>query len=158
MRVIRPTLCFAVLLSVLLATPYTAHADSVVLNHFGFVYETGGFPTSIPGDTLTGLGVVTFANPSISCDFATSELTWIIRDLVSEGETSPDGGRTLITSYTGGTIGLHCDPALNHDWGINPPNASAPSSFEDGDPVLIGAFSQFTLLMLYPACQRLMIL
>jgi hypothetical protein len=130
----------------LLIIPLTAQAGDIIINHFGFLYETGGFPTSAIGDELTGVGVLTNVNPAVGWDFQTDEFTWIIKDLVSEGQTSPDGGRTLIISYTGGSIGLYNDPAMNHDWGINPPNATSPSSFEDGDQILIGAFSQFVMM------------
>jgi hypothetical protein len=137
----------AVLLVVaLLAIPFAAQAGDIIMNHFGFLYETDGFPSSSVGDTLTGVGVLTNVNPFVGWNFATDEFTWIIKDLISEGQTSPDGGRTLIISYMGGSIGLYDDPSMNHDWGINPPNATSPASFEDGEQILIGAFSQFVMM------------
>lgn len=130
----------------LLSMPYTARAGDIIMNHFGFLYETGGFPTSSAGDALTGVGVLTNVNPSVGWNFTTDEFTWIIKNLISIGQTSPDGGRTLIINYMGGSIGLYDDPSRNQDWGINPPNATTPSSFEDGDQILIGAFSQFVMM------------
>ncbi|MFH1755763.1 MAG: carboxypeptidase-like regulatory domain-containing protein, partial [Candidatus Latescibacterota bacterium] len=136
----------SLLVVALLTIPFSAQAGDIIINHFGFLYETGGFPTSAAGDQLTGVGILTNVNPSVGWNFATDEFTWIIKDLVSMGQTSPDGGRTLIINYQGGSIGLYNDPAMNHDWGVNPPNATSPSSFEDGDQILIGAFTQFVMM------------
>jgi hypothetical protein len=129
-----------------LLCPPNSHAGTVILNNFGYVYETGGFPASAAGDVLTGLGVVTSASPAISCDVGVNELTWVMKDLVSDGYISPDGGRTIIVSYTGGTIGLNCDLQNDHDWGVSPPNATAPSTFDDGSQLLIGSFTQFVMI------------
>ena len=143
MRARRLLVSLSALVLLLIVSPFPAFGSDVIMNQFGFMYEDGGFPTSEPGDVLTGLGLVT--STSLGCDLTAMELTWVVRDLVSEGQTSPDGGRTLIISFTGGTIGLYTDPSTNHDWGTDPPNVTAPSTFEDGDQFLQGAFSQFVL-------------
>ncbi len=143
MRTIRPLvglLFFAVLLF-----PLNSNAGTVILNKFGYMYETGGFPVSEAGDELIGLGVVTSTDLPISCAIDVSELTWVIKDLVSEGSISADGGNTIYISYTGGTIGLNCDPQSDHSWGVSPPNETAPSTFENGSQLLIGSFTQFVM-------------
>ena len=68
----------AVLLIVAMSLmPYTAQAGDIIMNHFGFLYETGGFPVSTAGDTLTGVGVLTNVNPAVGWNFTTDEFTWI---------------------------------------------------------------------------------
>lgn len=144
MRPPRPLV--GLLLFAVLFLPLNSHAGTVILNNFGYVYETDGFPASNPGDVLTALGVVTSTSPAINCDVGGGELTWVLNGLVSEGCISPDGGQTLIISYTGGTISLYCDTENDHDWGIAPPNATAPATFEDGTQLLIGSFTQFVMI------------
>ena len=140
----RVPLLFALALCALLLLPLNSSAD-VVFNNFGYGFETGDFPSSNAGDVLATAGVVTSLLPGINCDLSTNELTWVIKDLVSNGQFTPDGGKTLIISYSGGSIGLYCDPSNNHDWGINPPNATSLSTFEDGTQLLIGGFTQFVM-------------
>jgi hypothetical protein len=136
---------FLSFLFLLFLLPPPSAAGTVLMNNFGYMYETGGFPSSAVGDALEGVGVVTAVSPPINCDLNLYELTWSIRDLLSQGEFSPDGGRTIIVSYSGGTIHINSDPLKNHDFGINPPNATAPVTFEDGDQFLVGSFTQFVM-------------
>ena len=143
---LRVSLVVSIVFAVMTAVPQTPQAADVILNHFGFLYETNGFPTSDIGDTLAGLGNVTNVNYNMGWDYFNHEVTWVIKNLVSQGQTSPDGGRTLIINYVGGEIGIYSDSTSNRDWGINPPNTTAPSTFEDGTQFLIGAFTQFVLV------------
>lgn len=124
--------------------PTFTGAATVLMNNFGYMYETGGFPNSETGDILEGVGNVTSIDPSITCDLSTNELTWTIRDLVSNGQILYSG-RYIVVSYSGGVVNLYCDPSKNRDFGINPPNATAPATFEDGVQFLTGNFTVFNL-------------
>lgn len=142
----RYSIRIAVLAFVLVLLPLASLASgTVLLNNFGRFFETGGFPDSEFSDTLAGVGVVTAVDPVLTCDLTTNELTWSIRDLISLGQFSPDGGRTIIVSYSGGVLDIHSDPEMNYDFGLNPPNATVPATFEDGSLFLNGAFTQFVL-------------
>src|SRR5262245_18192967 len=55
------------------------------------------------------------------------------------------GGSVLSVAYTGGTIDLFRDPAQDHGYGTNPPNATAPPTFINGALFLGGMFSSFFL-------------
>jgi phosphotransferase system HPr-like phosphotransfer protein len=138
-------LLVACVLCASLVLPFNSFAGTVLMNNFGFMTETGDFPSSIAGDELAAYGLITSTNPLVSCDLATNELTWVMKGLISDGEFSPDGGQTIIVSYTGGTLSLYCDAIGSHDWGVAPPNATAPSTFEDGALQLQGAFTEFVM-------------
>ena len=49
------------------------------------------------------------------------------------------------TNYSGGTIQIYEDLSPDHDYGINPPNATAPSTFADGTLLLSGNFTRFVV-------------
>jgi len=52
-------------------------------------------------------------------------------------------GGLLNIVYSGGTIELYRDPSKDHDYGITPPNATAPSTFTNGTLLLGGTLSSF---------------
>jgi hypothetical protein len=56
-------------------------------------------------------------------------------------------GTTRVVTYGGGALTIYVDflPS-NHDYGVNPPNATSPSTFTDGfSTYLDGFFTDFTL-------------
>src|SRR4029434_5094636 len=65
------------------------------------------------------------------CDTANYSYTWYVRDLSSLGEVIV--GTTRVVTYGGGALTIYVDflPS-NHDYGVNPPNATSPSTFTDG--------------------------
>jgi hypothetical protein len=68
-----------------------------------------------------------------------------VRDLLSIGEVI--FGTTRVVTYGGGLLTIYVDflPS-NHDYGVNPPNATSPSTFTDGiSTYLDGYFTDFTL-------------
>ena len=72
--------------------------------------------------------------------------TWYMHDLVSWGETI--FGTTRVVFYSGGNLTIYVDGLpSNHDYGIDPPNATVPSTFQDGiSSYLEGYFLTFTLI------------
>jgi hypothetical protein len=121
-------------------------AQSTQLLHVsGYAWETGGFPVSDAGDNLTVVGTLNEVEEPLVWDTSNHSHTLWIRDLVSEGEFVI--GTFHVVVYTGGLFTIYVDSLpSNHDYGINPPNATAPSTFMDGSSTYLeGFFWNFTL-------------
>ena len=128
----------ATVLAALLALvlPALSFAADVIMNDNGFLFVDGGFPYSSEGDILSGVGFVSSTTPPLSADLSLNELTWSISDLIVADQFTY--GTTVYTNYSGGTIKIFLDPAMNADYGTNPPNISSPATFEDGGIFLVG--------------------
>lgn len=135
---------FALFLALALASP--AQADMFILmDYSGYAYETGGLgdgAPSDPGDVLVLTAVADQFDPLFGVDPLSQEVTIYIYDLQSDGGVTD--GDFLRIAYTGGRIEVYEDAVLNHDWGINPPNAEL-SSFTDGQLLFSGDFTSFNL-------------
>ena len=129
------------LLAGLLALPVVAQTAQI--DYVGFGFETGGILPSNPGDELVIEAVAGNADTKFAVDLGVTELTFHVSGLVSAGQVV-SGGVTSI-NYTGGMLEIYRDGAKNADWGINPPNPSAPSTFTDGNLFFQGEFTNFTL-------------
>ena len=106
------------------------------MNDNGFIYTDGAFPVSGVGDIFGGAGFISSTNPALNVDLTTNEMTWSLTEL-SVSEQFAVGSR-YYTNFTGGKILIAVDPSMNADYGINPPNATVPLTFEDGDIFLKG--------------------
>lgn len=124
----------------------TALAQNAIIDYQGYAWETGGLPPSNAGDVLSVVGVVDAIDPRFGVNFALEEVTLFASNLVSSGQVDLGGG-LLSISYSGGNLDLYRDPARNHDYGVNPANATAPSTFVDGALFLGGTFSSFFLFL-----------
>lgn len=122
------------------------NAENAIIDFQGYAWETGGFPPSNVDDILSIVGVVDSLDPRFSINLLLTEVTLYATDLVSQGQVDVGGG-VLAVSYSGGTIALYDDPARNHDYGINPPNPTAPPTFVDGTLFLGGTLDQFSLFL-----------
>ncbi len=124
-----------------------AKAVETILFTAGNAWETGGLPTSEPGDELQAVGLLTDIRLPLVWNTASYSYTWYLRGLLSTGETL--NGTTHIATYSGGTITFYVDSKpSNHDYGVNPPNATSPSTFTDGiSTYLEGSFEEFTLTL-----------
>jgi len=133
-------------LSVVMAllTGSAALAQNAIIDYQGYAWETGGIPPSDPGDVLSIVGVVDAIDSRFGVNLATEEVTLYVTSLTSTGQVDLGGG-VLSISYSGGSIDLYRDPAMDHDYGVNPPNATAPSTFVNGSLFLGGTFSNFFL-------------
>ena len=121
-----------------------AHAGVNIIDYQGYAWETGGFTPSNPGDVLNVVGVTDNVDAIFGVNLGSEELTIWVTNLVSTGQV-PLGGGVLAVSYVGGDIQVWQDPAMNHDYGINPANATAPSTFVDGSLLLGGFFTNFVM-------------
>ena len=126
---------------ILIAFP--AYSQIHTIDYIGFGWETGGFPTSIPGDELSFTGLVDYLDPVFEVDLGVDQLTFYVYGLLSQGEV--DMGYWTMANYVGGYIEIYQDSAHNADWGINPPNAVNPSTFVDGELFFAGEFTDFIL-------------
>lgn len=116
-----------------------------ILHISGHAWEDGGFPPSDVGDKLNVSFILNDIDAPLIWNTSLYAYTGLIADLTSVGEAVFNG--THIASYAGGTFGIYVDflPS-NHDYGINPPNATSPSTFTDGiSTYLEGNFTDFTL-------------
>jgi len=132
--------------------------NGVFIDATGFLYESGPnysvlkFQSS-PGETLSCVAFIDSVNPELGWDLAQMELTLVMTDLVSQGEVDFGGGMFFI-NYLGGTLDIVAQPRDDPDYtpadyGIDPPNATAPSSFWDGEVLLHGVFTNFYMVY-YP--------
>jgi hypothetical protein len=129
-----------------LALPAAASTNSMI-SLSGLCWEDGSAVPSNPGDQLNAVGTVTNIKKPLYWSPARFSYTWHMSGLTSLGEAVY--GTTHVTSYTGGTLRIHVDALpSNAIYGVNPPNATAPSSFTDGTAVYLeGFFTEFTMTL-----------
>lgn len=138
----RLMLSLVALVAGLLAPP--AGAENALVDYQGFAWEDGHFPVSQPGDIFNLVGVVDQLDARFGIDLGSEEVTVWVTDLVSTGQVDMGGGYFSV-AFTGGSLQVWRDPARNHDYGVTPPNATAPSTFVDGGLLLGGTLSDFFL-------------
>ena len=124
----------------------TAFAQTNQILHVsGNSWETGGFPPSAPGDGFTLVGILNDIEEPLVWDTANYSYTMYVRQLTALGEIIING--TRLAQYSGGLFTIYVDwlPS-NHNYGVNPPNATSPSTFSDGiSTYLDGYFTSFSL-------------
>lgn len=135
-------------LSLVVALAGSAMADSQILHLSGHAWEDDGagtFPPSNVGDVFNVVGILNDIEAPLVWDTANYSYTVHVRNLSSLGGAT--FGTTHVVSYSGGLFTIYVDwlPS-NHAYGINPPNATSPSTFNDGiSTYLDGFFTDFTL-------------
>jgi hypothetical protein len=136
------TLAFAMVL----ATGAAAFAvDSHILHVSGHSWEDGGYPPSNPGETLSVVGILNDIEQPLVWDTVNYSYTWYTRNLVSVSESIFGNLRSV--TYSGGDFTIYVDwlPS-NHNYGVNPPNGTSPSTFTDGISIYLdGYFTDFSL-------------
>jgi hypothetical protein len=112
----------------------------------GLAWETGGTAASVPGDTLVMVGVVTALQDSDfwGVDLVANELTVRFSDLVVEEVVTRSGW--WYVRYSQGHIDLWLDPTRDHDYGVDPPNATVPATFTNGTLWLSGSVQYFGIV------------
>jgi hypothetical protein len=136
--------CLAIIGALVIAGSPATASDPVILFDFtGYDYWTW-----MPDTCYNAVGEVPSADPAYLTFDPTKQYTFSLQGvcLVS---TVTFG---CYTSYTfeGGTLDVYCDDLLaggtDFDYGINPPNATSPSSFEDGELILGADVQAMTIL------------
>jgi hypothetical protein len=128
-----------------------ARAQTLLFDYVGFDYE---FPDLNPGvfgavgDGYKGLGEVPFLFSPLVSDQTTYQYTYYFDGLTAAVRTPVPP--FVIIDYTGpGTITIYEDLRLGGtaaDYGTNPPNLTAPPTFVDGTPILVGKLTNFRYL------------
>ncbi|HEY2956475.1 MAG TPA: hypothetical protein VGK89_14645 [Candidatus Eisenbacteria bacterium] len=151
MRFLAKTLLVTTGLACLGMVP-AARAQQLLFDYVGFDYED---PVLVPG-TFGGIGngyvglgeVPVLASPLVS-DQSTYEYTYVLTGLTATSRIV--GGSFVVISYTGpGTLTVYEDSRSTgtpFDYGSNPPNPTAPSSFNDGTAILVGAITDFRYVL-----------
>lgn len=136
-------------LSLVMAFASSALANQQILHLSGNAWEDdgpgGSFPPSNVGDKLNVVGILNDIEAPLIWDTANYSYTLWMRNLTSLGESV--FGTTHVATYSGGLFTIYVDwlPS-NHQYGVNPPNATAPSTFNDGiSTYLDGYFTDFTM-------------
>lgn len=133
----------------------SAWAQSDVMDTIGYLFESDndpgavGFPPSVAGDVLAGVGFVDNISAPLTWSTADYEYTWVIGGLVSGGAADLGNGSFRIY-YTGGVIDIYAQAYLAGgytmpDYGVAPPDPLAMATFSDGDVYLHGVFNNFAL-------------
>lgn len=137
-------------ISGIVAVP-TARAQQVLIDYFGFDYEN---PIVVPnavggvGNGYVGVGEVPLINPPLVADYTNFQYTYFITGLTAVSRVV--NGDFVVVEYAGpGTLTLFEDSKTSgtpFDYGSFPPNGTAPSTFNDGNPILIGTLTNFQLI------------
>ncbi len=158
----RKATAWLVVLACLAALPTSARAaDLFLLGYNGFDYED---PNPVGGPLSTGylalgegyrmVGFITSANPAyLPLDFVNDENTVNVGDAGNSGDlvvTFRDFiDPFIVVNCSAGHVRFYQDPkvggASNALYGVNPPNATAPSTFIDGVELLAGDLDNFSL-------------
>ena len=151
----RSLIMLVVGLGACLMAPSLPAQELTILNFDGFLYESDntsgaiGFPPSDPGDVLAGVGLINGMSSPLTWSTTTHQYTRVMGGLESAGAFDLGNGDLLIV-YAGGTLDIIAQPYADAgytspDYGVEPPNATAPSTFADGSLYLHGEFTGFTL-------------
>lgn len=142
------------ILAVLAALAFTASAEAGPAIDWDPIFFYGPpsstFDNQPAGNALSGVGTVSkFDAPfnDLDAQDPTKEYTIYLYGLSSQGTTTigSPGLQFYTTNYSGGTIEIYEDLSPDHDYGTNPPNGTAPSTFTDGTLILKGDFTSFTV-------------
>jgi hypothetical protein len=134
-----------------LAVVPAARAQSLLFDYVGFDYESPNPNLATfgePGSGYVGIGTLPFLFAPLVTNTAANEYTYVMQGLTSTNVT-PVGSFDII-SYSAGTITLYEDAhagGTTADYGVDPPNATAPASFTDGTPILVGTLTNFQFVL-----------
>lgn len=130
----------AVIAAALLATASVAAQAQYqfITDYYGYSWETGTHWTS--GTEWKMDGILDDILPPLTADFGANEYTYYLSGTSQNGPAVVTGGGGTGTgafvsyqiNYTGGRLDVYEDPSKDHNWGINPGNATSPASFING--------------------------
>lgn len=139
---------FVLALALLAFVPTGASAQSLLYDYVGYDYEDpdpDGTQFGEAGSGYVGLGDVPNIFAPLVANQVANQYTYHINSLVSLGAV-PVGPFIVVTYAPGGFIDLYEDDrtlGTLADYGINPPNGTAPSTFVDGTLMLRGKLTNF---------------
>jgi len=124
-----------------------ATAANLLIDYVGFDYES---PNPDPGQFgelgsgYVGLGEVPVLYAPLVFNVTANEYTYIISGLTAVNRQSV--GPFIIVDYASGALDVYEDSrtlGTPADYGVNPPNATAPPTFVDGSHFLGGVLTNF---------------
>lgn len=140
------------LLAALVSSAPSARAASLFFDYVGFDYESPNPNPSTfgePGAGYVGLGYVPNLFLPLVPDTVTNQYTYMVSGMTPVS-TTPIGGPYVVIDYSPGTLSIYEDPKSGGtygDFGVNPPNALAPSTFTDGTLFLTGTLTNFRFIV-----------
>jgi hypothetical protein len=144
----RSRLMLAIGAALLLALPAAAGADTLLFDYVGFDYESpdpnpGTFGEA--GSGYIGIGTVPGLFAPLTADTTQFQYTYVVNGMTPVSTTVI--GSYTIVDYSVGVLSIYEDSKFTGtgaDYGTGtPPNATAPSSFNDGTLFLTGTLNGF---------------
>jgi hypothetical protein len=132
MRIVFPLLCV-----VLLAVPCISPAQEQ-FSIYGFSYYTPPLGIGTVTTLVAALEPPNGFTYPLTLDFGANEYTFYCQGAV---QSVVGGAITIEYHFSDVTFAIYEDPSKNKDYGVNPPNATSPSTFQDGTAILTGTLS-----------------
>jgi hypothetical protein len=130
----------------------TASAQQLLFDYFGFDYES---PIVVPntfggvGNGYNGLGELAVIALPVASDFTNFQYTYYITGLTAA--TRIVINNIAIIDYPGpGTLTVYEDSKASgtpFDYGTGPPNPTAPLTFTDGTPIIVGSVTNLRYIL-----------
>lgn len=142
---------YLVLAALVVLMPGAARAQSLLADYVGYDYEFPDLDGAQFGEVGSGyvsLGFVPGLFAPLVPDVVANEYTYYISGLTSMS-VMPIGD-FLVIIYGAGTLSIYEDSktlGTPGDYGINPPNGTAPPSFVDGNLFLTGTLTNFQYVL-----------
>jgi hypothetical protein len=135
-----------------MAAAQPARAQQLLFDYVGFDYEDPILPASTFGDLgngYVGIGEVPFIDPLLTTNPTLNEYTYHLSGLISTNKQV--FGNIVVIDYAGpGTLKLYEDlksGGTAFDYGTNPPNGTAPSTFADGTSIIEFSVTSFRIIL-----------
>lgn len=138
---------FLGLLALVALAPGAARAQTLFFDYVGYDYEDPNPNTSAFGEVgsgLVSLGMVPGLFSPLVANTVANEYTYYISGLTATGQTVI--GPFVVIAYSPGTLSVYEDSKSSGtaaNFGINPPNGTAPPSFVDGTLFVTGNLTNF---------------
>ena len=142
-------LCTALLL--IASSPWTARAQTLLFDYVGFDYENPDPNPGTFGEAGSGyvsLGFVPGLFAPLVADTSSNQYTYVISGMLLTSSVSFPP--YLVLNYSAGTLSIYEDSkatGTDADYGVNPPNGTAPADFTDGNLYLQGTLLPFQVIL-----------
>ena len=150
-RIVQPRLHLLVAVLASTAAIPAAHSQQLLFDYVGFDYEYPKVDTTFGGigNGYVTLGEVPVVAAPLVSDQTNDQYTYVLTGLTATSRFV--SGSFVVVDYSGpGTLTLYEDSRSTgtpFDYGVNPPNGTAPPSFTDGTAILVGAITNFRYVL-----------